>query len=403
MSAGLCQLSASVDALDLWATGDDIAAALQASDRLQAKIVEALGRFDGDALYELDAATSTTAWLRQQGLTSGAAASLVRLAKHLRKLPVTQRAWVEGQLSGGQVQAIVANVDDATIDHLAAVEATLVPLLAPLDVEATADVMRRWKAQADALVDRPEPAERRRTAHHSPLLDGRSRLDADLDAEGTEIVRLGLRIATGADGEGTPRTPAERRGDALIDVFRFFLDHQDITTADHRHRPHVNVVIDINDLEAEAAAAGKILGGGFLTPERIQSLLCDCKVNRVVTDGRSVILDFGTSVRTAPPGLFRAVALRDEHCRHPGCDRGPEWCEFHHVQPWEPRTRGDPRGPTAITNGVLKCSRHHHIGHLPGWSEKLEPDGTYHLTAPDGQTWTTYPAGVTPRLVDLPG
>lgn len=196
--------------------------------------------------------------------------------------------------------------------------------------------------------------------------------------------------------------PAERTGDALVDVFRFFLDHQDATPADSRHRPHLNVVIDIDDLEAQAAAAGKILAGGYLDAARIQALLCDCKLNRVITDGRSTILDFGTSVRTAPNGLFRAVALRDQHCRHPECDRGPEWCEFHHVQPWEPRYRGEPRGPTSITNGVLKCSRHHHIGHQPGWSEKLEPDGTYHLTAPDGRTWTTHPAGVTPRLVDLP-
>jgi hypothetical protein len=43
---------------------------------------------------------------------------------------------------------------------------------------------------------------------------------------------------------------------------------------------------------------------------------------------------------------------------------------------------------------VLKCSRHHHIGHLPGWAEKLKPDATLVLTDPGGRTWETHPPGV---------
>ena len=37
-------------------------------------------------------------------------------ARRLHRLPVTQAAWLDGSLSTGQVQAIVANVDDRTID-----------------------------------------------------------------------------------------------------------------------------------------------------------------------------------------------------------------------------------------------------------------------------------------------
>ena len=33
-----------------------------------------------------------------------------------------------------------------------------------------------------------------------------------------------------------------------------------------------------------------------------------------------------------------------------------------------------------------------------GWSEKLEADGTLHVTAPDGRTWTTTPPGVLSHL-----
>jgi hypothetical protein len=397
---GVSDLVAAVDSLDLGRTGEDIAAVLAAVDRLQAKLATALGEFDHDGLFELDAATSTTAWLRQHGMSPGAAASLARTSKLMHRLPATRTAWLDGELSGGQVQAIASNVDPYTIDLFANDEVALVPLLGPLDVTETVDVMQHWKLRADAEVDRPEPKLRRRAAHLSPLLDGRWRFDADLDSETGEIVRLGLRLAESRDGEGESRAPSERRCDAFADVFRFFLDHQQGTSPGTRHRPHLNVVADINDLEEWAEAAGRILNGGYLTPEGLAALLCDAKINRVITDGPSIILDYGTSTYTASAGLFRAVALRDQHCRHPGCDRPVEWCEFHHVIPWEPRSPGDARGPTSITNGVLKCSRHHHIGHLPGWSEKLELDGTYHLTAPDGRSWTTRPAGVAPRLLD---
>ncbi len=51
-------------------------------------------------------------------------------------------------------------------------------------------------------------------------------------------------------------------------------------------------------------------------------------------------------------------------------------------------------GPTCLSNLVLKCSRHHHVGHLPGWAEKLKPDATLVLTDPAGRTWQTHPPGV---------
>jgi hypothetical protein len=89
-----------------------------------------------------------------------------------------------------------------------------------------------------------------------------------------------------------------------------------------------------------------------------------------------------------PANLWNALILRDEHCRHAGCDRPAHFCEAHHVVPW---TEG---GTTSLGNLVLKCTRHHHIGHLPGWHEKLKPDGTLVTTDPQGRTRTTRPPGL---------
>lgn len=141
-----------------------------------------------------------------------------------------------------------------------------------------------------------------------------------------------------------------------------------------------------------AGHGGTYADGAPASPATVRTTLCDADISRVVTTAGSVILDLGRTERLFSDAQFHALALRDRHCRHPGCDRPPQWCHAHHVIPWEDG------GPTDLTNGVLKCSRHHHIGHRPGWTEKLEPDGTLHITAPDGRTWTTTPPGVLRRV-----
>jgi len=77
--------------------------------------------------------------------------------------------------------------------------------------------------------------------------------------------------------------------------------------------------------------------------------------------------------------------VRDRHCRAPGCDQGPKWCEGHHVK-WVTRD-----GETNLENLVLACPRHHHLWHGPSWELKLLPDGELHITAPEGRFFITRP------------
>jgi hypothetical protein len=386
----LSDLAAVIDELDLRPDGEAIALAIRLRDVLDAKISRAVGIYDARALYERDGAVSAAGWLKQScGMSGPAAASLVRLTRRLCQLPVTNQAWLDGALSGGQVQAIVANVDDATVDQLVAQEVGLVPFLVPLTVADTAHAMRIWKYNADLLTQDVPPRDQERTAHLSRLLDGRGRLDADLDAEGMAIAEAALRLAESPDAEGEERRAAERRGDALVDALRFFLDHQH-DSPKSRNRPHLSAIVDWSRFER--GHGGETIDGVPLSPATIQRTLCDADVSRVVTDGRSTVIDLGTTTRVVPSQLFLALVLRDRHCRHPGCDRPPQWCEAHHVIPVSRA------GPTVLWNLALKCTRHHHIGHLPGWTEKLETDGTLHVTAPDGRSWTTTPPGVLSRL-----
>jgi hypothetical protein len=239
-----------------------------------------VGDFDHAGAWEADAASSMTAWLRHHGrMSGGAAAAMVRTAKRLRQAPATAGAWQAGVLSGGQVQAVVANVDDRAAEVFAEHEAELVPALAPLSVRDTALAMQAWRVRAEALLgDDGEPDEAPRSLHCSKTLDGRRELKGSFDAEAGEVVATALRLAASPDAEGEPaRPPAQRRADALVDLCRFFLDHQD-DAPERRHRPHLNVVIDYDDLLARRP--GRLVDDGLVDAVAIRRLLCDAGINR---------------------------------------------------------------------------------------------------------------------------
>lgn len=280
----------------------------------------------------------------------------------------------------------MASLDDSTIELFADDEADLVPYLVPLSVAGCARAMAAWKSRVQS--DGREPMEPERALHLSQTLDDRYVLDGFLDAEGGATVAAAVRLA-GADHTDAARTPATRRADALVDVCRFFLDNQR-SHSGGRHRPHVNVVVDLEALEQ--GGGGRVIDGPSLDGAALSRMLCDSALDRVLMSGRSAILDYGTSTRTIPAPLWSALVMRDEHCRFPGCDRPSTWCEGHHVV-WITHD-----GPTELANLVLVCSRHHHRLHQPGWQAKLRPDATFEVTDRDGLMRCTSPPRAEPAL-----
>jgi hypothetical protein len=373
-------LAAAIEELVIPADGESLVEAIALRDRLDARIAQAAGEFEAIGWWGLDASASMTAWLRANArMTRSAAQRLRSVAAKLRSLPVCAKAYADGVLSGGQIEAIVARLDDDTGESFAAQETELLPYLAPLTVAAVSRAMGVWVMRA-----RPEPSEPKepeRSLHLSQTLDDRWVLDGTLDPEGGSVVATALRMAT-PDENDEGRSPSARRAAALIDVCRYFLDHQR-SAAGGRHRPHVNVVVELKDVEAHKG--GRVVDGPCLDGATVSRLLCDCALHRVVTSGRSAIIDYGTSTRTIPAPLWNALVIRDEHCRFPGCDRPSGWCEGHHVV-WVTHD-----GRTELANLVLLCSRHHHTLHQPGWHAKLRPNGTFDVTGPNGQVRETSP------------
>lgn len=396
------QLDELLDQLDIPTSPEALIWMLGFADRLSARAMTAVGDFDASEAWRDDGATSMTAWVRQEGRASRRDASrLVSSARRLRDLPITAAAHREGALSNGQLQAIVVNLNDAITASFAVAEADMVPVLVPLPVPDVARVMQAWaqaaKDDLDDDDDRPDDSTAipERSLHLSETLDGRGELSGSLDAEGRAIVECALRIAASDDVEGEPtRSPAHRRADALVDICRSFLDHL-TTDPGSRHRPHLNVFLNYEDLIATGHAkpkGGWLADGAVLDGPTIQRLACDAGIHRIVTAGRSSILDYGHQHQHIPANLFNALVARDRGCRFPGCDRPPKWTEGHHIHHWSHH------GPTKVANLVLLCSRHHHLFHLPGWHIKLLPDATVEVTRPDGRVLTGLPPGHLDRL-----
>ena len=135
-------LEAAVEGLELDVDGDELVAAQRCVDRLAAKLALAYGDFDAHQLWDLDGATSMTAWLGARGAMASGDAARTGAARRLRSLPVTAAAAVDATLSAGQLKAVLANVSERTEERFAGHEAELVPALAALSVRQCAQAMR---------------------------------------------------------------------------------------------------------------------------------------------------------------------------------------------------------------------------------------------------------------------
>ena len=220
------ELGTAIDQLDIPADGAALAAVVGLRDRLDARISDAAAAHDRAGLWELDGATSMTAWLVDRaGMPRPRAAATVARARKLAHLPMTAGAWRAGVLSSGQVEAIAANLDTDTLGLFTDHEAVMVPTLVDLSVRDVATAMAAWHECATAQPNpRPEPTQ---ALYLSPTLAGRWRLDANLGPETGELLATALRLAHTPDTDGEPaRSPATRRADALGDICRHFLDHQ---------------------------------------------------------------------------------------------------------------------------------------------------------------------------------
>ncbi|WP_152361225.1 HNH endonuclease signature motif containing protein [Microlunatus speluncae] len=114
---------------------------------------------------------------------------------------------------------------------------------------------------------------------------------------------------------------------------------------------------------------GTTSGGVSLTVPELLKLATEAEIYPVVLNQHGILLDLGRSRRIANKHQTIALIARDGGCSFPGCDFPPEWCERHHVVPWEEG------GPTKLCNLTLLCAYHHHNFLNRGWQVHINADG----------------------------
>ena len=380
-SADLKDLASAVDNLALPPAAEAVQQVLALRDRLDAKISQMLAAFDEDQSWAVDGSLSLTAWLAAHGRRWRRDAHREAVtARRLACLPVTMAAWAAGDLSSGQVAAIVANVSSERASLYAEHEAEMTLALSELSVADTATAMRAWRLYAEAVEDGREIGEAPSELYVSQALNGRREVSGHFGAEDSAVVEAALRSAAQDpplwEAEGPVMSAAEVRAEAFVNICRWYLNSFSETDLAKRQRPQVSVIVELADLAG--GGPGCLVDGTPLDADATARISGDSVLHRVLASGRSRILDYGTSVRTISPALWAALVVRDRHCRHPGCDRPPPWCEAHHVVHF---ARG---GPTRLDNLVLACSRHHHLWHERGWELTLENDATLRFVSPLG-------------------
>ena len=92
--------------------------------------------------------------------------------------------------------------------------------------------------------------------------------------------------------------------------------------------------------------------GEELTAWTVRRLCCHADLIPVVLGGPSEVLDAGRTQRLVTPAIWKALVVRDRHCRLPGCTRPPVMTHARHLIHWADG------GPTTL--GHLRPASPHH-------------------------------------------
>lgn len=118
------------------------------------------------------------------------------------------------------------------------------------------------------------------------------------------------------------------------------------------------------------------LDGQWITPENAKRFSCDASIITAYEDEYGNVLNIGRNARTVPPNMAKALNIRDETCRYPGCCESTH-VDFHHIQHW---SNG---GETNPDNLVKLCRFHHRALHSGVYSierlgSNVKPLSTQH-------------------------
>ncbi|SOC50667.1 protein of unknown function [Blastococcus aggregatus] len=359
-----------------------------ARNRLDAEVARTVREGELTQAAERDGKATMASWLRgHHRLSQRESSRLVHAGRTLERLPVLAAAAAAGAVSVEVVTVLAPVVSDVNLARaeaqgvdVAAIDALLTDVAMTRSHADLRQAVGHYLARLDPDGIEPDPTEQR-SLTFTKHTDGTVTIHGRLDAVGGEKVQTAVEsIQHASRPAGDTRSRARQAGDALVQLADNALASGSLPML-RGHKPHVGVLIDLDDLmdtsSGAGAGAGRTTFGGIISAAKARWLACDGNVTRIVIGPEGQPLDVGQSKRLFPPHLRRAIEVRDRHCVFAGCDAPSYWCDVHHVIHWIDG------GDTCLDNGALLCERHHTKVHH-GFRIERQPDGRWRTWRPDG-------------------
>lgn len=359
--------------------------------RVVAEQALAIASAESRQLHVVDGHHSMNSYLRATlNCSSAEASQWRRLAKLLDTVPGVSAALVQGRIGVAQAHELArVRANPRCGDRLIEVGSLMLEQAELLEFDDFRTCVRRWEMLADedgAHKDRDRSVEARNASAVS------SGAGIDLRANGgdpltaAELIAIfnaftqaefdkdqAVRLAEfGADAAGQPfaRTGAQRRFDALAEIFRRAANSADGTGK--RIAVTVNLVADertyTETLVAHGLAPESSLDvvvdpgprgrrcetdtGTPIHPDDVLAATIHGHVRRVIYDGAGVVINLGRRRRLFTGGARDAAKLSARRCTRPGCTVLSEFAQVDHLHE---HGKG---GATDTVNGDPECGGH---------------------------------------------
>jgi len=342
----------------------------QARARFESWTLSQLAAFDESGAWQLDAAYNAGNWLAgQTGTARADAGRRLKLANHLRQMPVTAHALAEGQITEAHARVLARGVANPRVrGAFVWAEPRLVARAKACTADELVHEVAAWIELNDQ--DGAEPKDPQHDTVSASQVGDRVKINADLgldtgipvlaalDERVNQLFHRDQKVAeiNPTDGLGA-RTPGNRRAEALTELV---LAGAGAESNPRRREPLFTVIIDeetfLYGTRREDTVCEQV-GGAVVPIDIMVRWRAGARVEALVLDARRSVLHLGRSERYANREQRRALAIRDRGCAVPGCDRPPAFCDAHHVIWWEKF------GPTDIDSLCLLCTHHHHLVH----------------------------------------
>jgi Domain of unknown function (DUF222)/HNH endonuclease len=344
---------------------------------------QALVAFAEEGEWRLDGAQSAAAWIAAQcHLPLGEVRRQLRRGRALGQMPVVAQAFGDGVISAAHVDQLVkAHKMTETLDTalgraggpgaepgaFARCEASLVEAATTLGFGSFCAAVAYFAQMADpeGADERDRARLARRDVSLCPSVDGMYLGHMALDPFGGatvdhELTRLNdelfeadwaeAKAGLGRDPKAHElcRTPAQRRADALVEMA---LRSRGAISSERRPEPSFSIMVGYETLYGRIC---RIEGGPIVAPGSLVPLLEGATFERIVFSPGTRIECSATS-RFFTGATRRAIALRDQLCSDPFCERPAEQCQIDHIVPF---AQG---GQTTQENGRVLCGFHNRL------------------------------------------